>query len=211
MELPKTLSKSKTRKLNAVIREYSRRLGLKDPGDRFSARQHIIRICNNNPRIRAAVRPLGGKLNEEQCALFFRYMVENPIGDFVVGSVTAADRPAKPNPKLERRVLTDARRAEAAKRQAFYDSWEWKKARYDVLKQHGPTCMLCGSGRTHMDLEGRPVRIVVDHIKPLYKHWELRLDQSNLQVLCYDCNKGKGAWDETDYRAKPLPLLPSGT
>lgn len=52
--------------------------------------------------------------------------------------------------------------------------------------------MLCGSTRSDLDLEGNPVRIVVDHIKPISKHWHLRLDPDNLQVLCNDCNKGKG-------------------
>lgn len=200
MELPKTLSKTKTRKLRDVIREYSKRLGLKDPGDRFTARQHIIRLCNHNLKIRAAVRPLGGKLNEEQAALFLKYMVENPIGDFVVPADIAADRPARQNAKVERRSLTKAQRKETSRRQMFYESWDWKKARYQVLQKYGPTCMLCGSTRQDLDLDGYKVRIVVDHIKPLHKHWELRLDPNNLQVLCHDCNKGKGAWDETDHR-----------
>lgn len=200
MELPETLSRTKTRKLKEVIREYSRRLGLKDPGDRFTARQHIIRVCGHNLKIRAAVRPLGGKLGEEQSALFLRYMVENPIGDFVVEPGIVADKPQRPNPRIERRSLTKAQRKEGNRRQKFYDSWEWKKARYQVLQKHGPTCMLCGSTRQDLDLQGNRVRIVVDHIKSLYKHWELRLEPDNLQVLCHDCNKGKGAWDETDHR-----------
>lgn len=200
MELPEKLSKTKTRKLNAVVREYSRRLGLKDPGDRFSTRQHIIRICNANVRIRAAVRPLGGKLTEEQCAAFLRYMVEHPIDDFVVHAEAAADRPAKKNPGEDRRKLKKARKLEFARRQKFYDSWEWKALRYKTLQRLGARCMCCGVTRADLDIEGRPVRIVVDHIKPIYKFWELRLDPLNLQVLCYDCNKGKGAWDETDFR-----------
>lgn len=40
----------------------------------------------------------------------------------------------------------------------------------------------------------------VDHIKPrkLYPH--LALDVDNLQILCSDCNHGKGNWDMTDWR-----------
>jgi len=45
-------------------------------------------------------------------------------------------------------------------------------------------------------------KICVDHIKPRHTHPELKLERSNLQVLCYDCNKGKGAWDQTDWRPK---------
>lgn len=42
--------------------------------------------------------------------------------------------------------------------------------------------------------------MVVDHIKPIRKHWHLRLDSNNLQILCDDCNMGKGSRGETDWR-----------
>jgi 5-methylcytosine-specific restriction endonuclease McrA len=51
-------------------------------------------------------------------------------------------------------------------------------------------CMCCGSTE----------RIVVDHIKPRRKYPQLALDFDNLQVLCVDCNHGKGSDDETDWR-----------
>lgn len=77
---------------------------------------------------------------------------------------------------------------------SFYDSWEWKKLRYQVLKKHGAKCMLCG--RTPDD----GAKICVDHIKPRALFPELELEESNLQVLCNDCNMGKGRWDESDWR-----------
>lgn len=76
----------------------------------------------------------------------------------------------------------------------FYESWEWKSARYAALKRHGAKCMLCGATK-----ESGAV-ICVDHIKPRALHPHLELEQSNLQVLCNDCNMGKGRWDETDWR-----------
>lgn len=199
------LSNTKTRRLRAVIREYSKQLGLPDPGDRFTAKQHIIRICSKFPRIAAAVRPLGGKLDGEQCLRFFRYMVEHPIGGVKVAPAAIYNRPEKVNMRVERRVLQKARKGEREKRQQFYDSWEWKAARYKVLQKHGPVCMLCGSTRKDLDLDGKPVRIVVDHIKPLHTHWAMRLNLDNLQVLCHDCNMGKGAWDTTDWREERPP------
>ncbi len=78
----------------------------------------------------------------------------------------------------------------------FYQSWEWKRLRYDFLLVQGRRCMCCGN---HAD----NTRIVVDHIKPIRHHWGLRLDRNNLQVLCDDCNMGKGSRHENDFR--PLP------
>jgi len=74
----------------------------------------------------------------------------------------------------------------------FYQSWEWKKLRYEAIKRYGPICMCCGSD----------YRIVVDHIKPRRLYPELELDPDNVQILCNDCNMGKSYDDETDFRPK---------
>ena len=83
--------------------------------------------------------------------------------------------------------------------QKFYASWEWKKARYQVLQRFGAKCMLCGA------TPESGAKICVDHIKPRALDPALELDTDNLQVLCDDCNMGKGRWDQTDWRqyAKP--------
>lgn len=75
----------------------------------------------------------------------------------------------------------------------------------EVLTEYGKRCMCCGSTPEHFDMTGKPVKIVVDHIKSLHHHWPLRLKKDNLQVLCDECNQGKGAWDETDHRPKQVP------
>lgn len=98
-----------------------------------------------------------------------------------------------------------AKKAKASKpskesRESFYKSWEWRELRMVVLKKYGRRCMCCGATPDDVAIDGSPVRIVVDHIKPLSLHWELRLSPNNLQVLCDECNMGKGAWDSTDYR-----------
>jgi 5-methylcytosine-specific restriction endonuclease McrA len=41
----------------------------------------------------------------------------------------------------------------------------------------------------------------VDHIEPLSKNWDRRLDPTNVQIMCDDCNLGKGNRDSIDWRA----------
>jgi hypothetical protein len=77
----------------------------------------------------------------------------------------------------------------------FYESWEWSRLAYDSKKQMGRRCALCGKTPEH------GVAIHSDHIKPIRHHWHLRLDPSNIQILCVECNRGKGSRDETDWRA----------
>jgi len=77
-----------------------------------------------------------------------------------------------------------------AKPADFYDSWEWKKLRFEVLKKYGPVCMCCRSTEW----------IVVDHIKPRRRFPELELSFENMQVLCDSCNRGKSNDDYTDFR-----------
>lgn len=93
----------------------------------------------------------------------------------------------------------------ASKKEEFYASWEWRTVRMEVLKEQGRACQCCGSEPGMKTAAGAPVRICVDHIKPLSKFWHLRLDKSNLQILCDECNQGKGNWDQTDFR---LPAAP---
>jgi len=79
----------------------------------------------------------------------------------------------------------------------FYSTDAWIKLRYQALKLSDGKCELCG--RT-----GKETRLNVDHIKPRGKHPELKLKLSNLQVLCWVCNKGKGWEDETDWRTDEM-------
>jgi HNH endonuclease len=85
------------------------------------------------------------------------------------------------------------------KTKAFLLSSEWRNLRYDVLRDRGRRCESCGA--TAKDASrSSTVRIEVDHIKPISKFWHLRLDRANLQVLCRDCNKGKGNRYLDDHR-----------
>jgi 5-methylcytosine-specific restriction endonuclease McrA len=196
-EVVENFSFTKSRKIKKFVREYSLRLGLKDVDERYTTKQHVLRISNNFPHIARYVRPKGGKVTPRQCGLLFRYMVENPIGDFVVPGdyFKKKERAQRPVYKVVRSLISSEKRDE------FYRSWDWKQARYTALKTHGPVCQCCGAKRGDLDSIGEPVRIDVDHIKPISQFWKLRLDQSNLQILCRDCNMGKGSWDQTNWRS----------
>lgn len=78
----------------------------------------------------------------------------------------------------------------------FLQSYEWRKLRLIALKLHGSRCQCCGASPK----EGAVMN--VDHIKPRKTHPELALTLNNLQVLCHECNHGKGNWDTTDFRTK---------
>jgi HNH endonuclease len=79
---------------------------------------------------------------------------------------------------------------------AFYESREWREVRYEALKRDGAKCRCCGATA----VEGK--KLHVDHIKPRARSPELELDINNLQILCEDCNLGKGVRDQTDWRAR---------
>lgn len=77
---------------------------------------------------------------------------------------------------------------------AFLKTYKWRQLRMMAIKLHGPRCQCCGASA-----ETGAV-INVDHIKPRRQFPELALVLDNLQVLCADCNHGKGNWDRTDWR-----------
>lgn len=76
----------------------------------------------------------------------------------------------------------------------FLLSYEWRKLRMVALKKYGAVCQCCGA----TPKTGAVMN--VDHIKPRKLFPQLALDVDNLQILCGDCNHGKGNWDMTDWR-----------
>ena len=79
---------------------------------------------------------------------------------------------------------------------AFLSSYEWRKLRMQALIKYGRKCMCCGA------TPATGAVMNVDHIKPRKRYPELALNIDNLQILCHDCNHGKGNWNETDWRQK---------
>lgn len=82
----------------------------------------------------------------------------------------------------------------------FLRTPEWRRLRYDALKLYGCRCQCCGATP-----ESGAV-MNVDHIKPRKTHPHLALDIKNLQILCNDCNAGKGNRDSTDWRQIPQEI-----
>ena len=76
----------------------------------------------------------------------------------------------------------------------FLESFAWRKVRMEALLKYGPKCMCCGA------TPATGAVMHVDHIKPRLTHPELALELENLQILCGECNHGKGNWDTTDWR-----------
>jgi 5-methylcytosine-specific restriction endonuclease McrA len=101
--------------------------------------------------------------------------------------------------KLEKKAPqkpTKRKCASPHKADSFYSSWAWKQVRYEALSIHGRRCQCCGwqPGDTPHG------HLVVDHIKPRRRFPDLELCVDNLQVLCNDCNMGKGAVHQDDFR-----------
>jgi hypothetical protein len=76
----------------------------------------------------------------------------------------------------------------------FLQTYEWRRVRMEAIKKYGPVCMCCGATKDTGAV------INVDHIKPRKLFPGLALSLDNLQILCHECNHGKGNWDMTDWR-----------
>jgi hypothetical protein len=77
----------------------------------------------------------------------------------------------------------------------FLESYDWRRVRMQALIKYGRRCMCCGA------TPATGATMHVDHIKPRLTHPELALSLDNLQILCHECNHGKGNWDTTDWRS----------
>jgi 5-methylcytosine-specific restriction endonuclease McrA len=82
----------------------------------------------------------------------------------------------------------------------FLRSDQWTRLRYDAREHnrriHGRNC--CAACGQRGGANGR--KLNVDHIYPRKHFPQLALILENLQVLCADCNKGKGNRYATDWR-----------
>lgn len=78
-------------------------------------------------------------------------------------------------------------------KQEFYLTREWKKLRWEVLHESDGKCQMCGASKATGAV------LHVDHKYPRSKYPALELRKDNMQVLCADCNLGKGSkvWDSS--------------
>ena len=90
---------------------------------------------------------------------------------------------------------TKKKKRKPRKKDKFLASYAWRRLRMQALVASDGKCECCGRSKA----DG--VKLQVDHIKPRRNYPELAWDINNLQVLCNECNHGKGNWDTTDWRS----------
>lgn len=106
----------------------------------------------------------------------------------VKAPLSAKDREPKPSKKPDRRPAFEVVAYIPGMKEGFYSTSEWRKLRFQVLREQNATCQMCG--HTYQS-SGKPMH--VDHAEPRSKRPDLELVKANLQVLCCDCNLGKSA------------------
>jgi hypothetical protein len=123
----------------------------------------------------------------------YKRWIENNIDAIFLVLGKKVDKKEKKKQK-QRLIKENSTNFNYAKSNDFLKTYEWRKVRMEVLKKHGARCQCCGASPK----EG--IVLNVDHIKPRKLFPHLALDINNLQVLCAECNHGKGNWDQTDWR-----------
>jgi len=198
----KTIAKNPSELFSVLLHVYGVRTHWTDSfEDRiFHAQSQIAALSkqsrrNDQDRARARIAEIGIDAFGAEA----RVHVETIGGVLPIKMPEPKKPPVVPSPKKPSGPKPSARG-----KLKFYKSWEWRTLRMETLKRLGPTCMCCGAERGDLNVAGESVKICVDHIQPLATHWHLRLEPSNLQILCDECNQGKGAWDDTDWRGREL-------
>lgn len=142
-----------------------------------------ILLDEDLPRLRTCIRRLADALRVD-------LMKKNPTEAEIAlarfrlyGPRSEQTNPLPPQKTVARKK--ERRTERFAQSDAFLTSYEWRKVRLDALTLHGRACQCCGAKPPHVVLN-------VDHVLPRKTHPHLALILSNLQVLCGECNHGKG-------------------
>ncbi|WP_107497064.1 HNH endonuclease [Thalassobius sp. I31.1] len=80
---------------------------------------------------------------------------------------------------------------------AFYTTAKWRKLRFEVLSGEDAKCACCG---WFVGADQSANYLVVDHIVSRKLRPDLEMERGNLQILCNECNLGKGRFKKTDFR-----------
>jgi 5-methylcytosine-specific restriction endonuclease McrA len=135
-----------------------------------------------SPKIRRLVEPSTNR-KELQCPV---------CGKYLYGKENCRDCGTKTFDPMKPKLWT----REFIQSSEFLSTFPWRQLRMQVLIKRGNRCECCGAS----PMKSNEVVINVDHIKPRKTHPELALVAENLQILCGDCNHGKGNWNSTDWR-----------
>lgn len=111
----------------------------------------------------------------------FQKLVRGMIRDVVnQANRQNADKLAKPSTKKSATTQSQSQQQQGKNKRSRYIA---TSVRVSVLNRDKYKCVFCGKNAKHVELE-------VDHIIPFAKGGSN--DISNLQTLCFDCNRGKG-------------------
>lgn len=114
----------------------------------------------------------------------------NPLQKFVRGVIRdlinqvnsqKPDKPPKPKVKKPAAIKSHSQPTQDKEKRSRHIP---ASVRVSVLHRDGYKCVFCGRSPKQVQLE-------VDHIVPFSKGGSN--DLSNLQTLCFDCNRGKGS------------------
>lgn len=109
-------------------------------------------------------------------------LVRSMIRDVVASANSQkADQPEKRKSKKSAATKSQSRQKHNKNKRSRHIS---QSVRVSVLHRDQYKCIFCGRSSSEVKLE-------VDHILPFSKGGSN--DMSNLQTLCFDCNRGKGA------------------
>ena len=153
---------------------------------------NIISLCSKYLRV---VRGKGLAKGESPISLAVKHLHETHRMQCIGVAEKSFDYLEK-NKNVMREVVAADKKPKKSKveKREFLETYAWRKVRMEALLKYGPKCMCCGA----TPKTGAVMN--VDHIKPRKTHPELALSLENLQILCNECNHGKGNWDKTDWR-----------
>jgi 5-methylcytosine-specific restriction endonuclease McrA len=158
-----------------------------------SARGILTKFVNE--KLREKNESLEGKISDRVYRAFGVKLSRSQSWHWLADEMRKQRNASVTLPAPKARKVKKTKRGPSVVRTEFYKSDAWRALRFLALKASDGCCCLCGRSN-----RGHGIILHVDHIKPRSRYPALALTLSNLQVLCEDCNMGKGNRDDTDWR-----------